>query len=205
MKPKAPSQPLDHDESKLIASAREGDDRAFEALASSYRRLLEYHVRSFDPPSSVYDDLLQEGLIGLLKAVRGYDGKSSSFATFASHCIRNSIISGVRRYNSQSKTGTFDVSDLSEEDRSPSAEEVTLDGIRAGLLYEKVVSVLSDYERMIFEMYLSELSYESIAFAIGKDVKSVENAVYRIRTKLKTIVNATDDRQAPPTAKIPKG
>ena len=140
-----------------------------------------------------YDDLFQEGLIGLLKAVRSYDGKSSSFATFASHCIRNSIISGVRKFNSQTKNTTIDNSDSIPEDTVPSAEDITVDAIRAKLLYKTVSDALSDYERMIFEMYLSDLSYESIAFVTGRDIKSVQNAVYRIRTKLKSIVKTADN------------
>ena len=183
----------DQAEESLIASAREGDERAFEALAESYKRILEYHIRTLDPPVSMYDDLFQEGLIGLLKAVRSYDGKSSSFATFASHCIRNSIISGVRKFNSQTKNTTIDNSDSIPEDTVPSAEDITVDAIRAKLLYKTVSDALSDYERMIFEMYLSDLSYESIAFVTGRDIKSVQNAVYRIRTKLKSIVKTADN------------
>ena len=183
----------DQAEESLIASAREGDERAFEALAESYKRILEYHIRTLDPPASMYDDLFQEGLIGLLKAVRSYDGKSSSFATFASHCIRNSIISGVRKFNSQTKNTTIDNSDSIPEDTVPSAEDITVDAIRAKLLYKTVSDALSDYERMIFEMYLSDLSYESIAFVTGRDIKSVQNAVYRIRTKLKSIVKTADN------------
>ncbi|MBO4277812.1 MAG: sigma-70 family RNA polymerase sigma factor [Clostridia bacterium] len=178
------------DEELLVASARKGDERAFEALAEAYKRVLEFHVRRVAPPDSLYDDLFQEGLIGLLKAVRRYDGKSSSFATFASLCIRNSILTGARKYKAQAGSINPGVPGPEREETVPSAEETMLDGIRAKELYDKVLSALSPYEKLVFDMYLKDISYESMSFVLGKDVRSVENAVYRIRNKLKTIVRA---------------
>lgn len=178
-------------EEALVASARSGDQTAFETLARSYKRVLDFHIKAFDPDPFMYEDLFQEGLIGLLKAVRSYDGKSSSFATFASLCVRNSIISGVRKYSNQTKTVTLPEY-LPEEETSPSAEDVLLDSFRVRTLYKKVYEVLSPYERTVFEMYLSDMSYETIAFVTGKSVKSATNAVFRIRTKLKQIVENAD-------------
>ena len=192
MPSKTPVNQIGFSEEALIASAKNGDEGAFEALASSYKRVLEFHIKHFDPHPSMYDDLFQEGLIGLLKAVRSYDGKSSSFATFASLCVRNSIISGVRKYSVQtSKTVSLPEVPF-EEETSPSAEEVLLDGVRARLLYDKVWDALSAYEKSVFEMYLSDMPYETIAFATGRSVKSTTNAVYRIRNKLKQIVGTVD-------------
>ncbi len=180
-------------EAELVKAARNGDQRAFESLAESHKRILEYHIRQIDPTPANYEDLFQEGLIGLLKAVRSYDGKSASFATFASSCIRNSIISGVRKYSSQtSKTYTVPETELVEE-TVPSAEQVHLDSVNARLLYDRVCEALSPYERIVFDMYLSDVPYETIAFVTGKDVKSISNAVFRIRTKLKQIIGNADN------------
>ena len=179
-------KPSAKEEAELIASAKDGDQRAFEALVSSYKRVLDYHVRRYDPPESIVDDLFQEALIGLLKAVRNYDGKSSSFATFASHCIGNSVVSAMRRFNSQSRTNAVPAPDTGEF--APSAEDVTIDGYRAKALYDKIVSSLSDYEKLVFELYLSDVSRESIAFVTGRDVKSIDNAVFRIRKKLRGVI-----------------
>ena len=180
-------------EETLIASAKNGDNQAFELLAKSYKRVLEYHIRQTDSDPSNFDDLFQEGLIGLLKAVRSYDGKSASFSTFASLCVRNSIISGVRKYaNQTSKTVTLP-EPIVEEGTTPSAEEVHLDSERARLLYDNVFKSLSPYEKTVFEMYLSDMSYESIAFVTGKSVRSISNAVFRIRNKLKQIVGDADN------------
>ena len=179
-------------EESLIASAKSGDDYAFELLAKSYKRVLEFHIRQVDPDCSNFEDLFQEGLIGLLKAVRSYDGKSASFATFASRCVKNSIISGVRKYAKQTNQ-TVMLAEQFREETVPSAEDEHLDGVRARLLYDKVYNALSPYEKTVFDMYLSDIPYESIAFVTGKSVKSISNAVFRIRSKLKQIVGNADN------------
>ena len=179
-------------EAVLIASAKKGDEQAFELLAKTYKRVLDFHIMQIDPDPSDYDDLFQEGLIGLLKAVRNYDGKSSAFSTFASLCVRNSIISGVRKYASQTSK-TISLPDPIDEERiTPSAEDVHLDSERVRLLFDKVFKALSPFEKTVFELYLADMPYESIAFATGKSVRSIQNAVFRIRTKLKQIVGTAD-------------
>lgn len=183
-------QTLHQSEEALIISAKNGDEYAFAALAELYRQVLELQVKLTNTPVSIKEDLLQEGLIGLFKAVKSYDGVSASFATYASRCIRNSIISGLRKYYTQAKTA-LPVADITNEETVPSAEEVHLDSVRARGLYDSVFSALSPYERVVFDMYLSEMSYADIAFVTGKSVKSATNAVYRIRTKLKQIVLQT--------------
>lgn len=175
-------------EEELIASAKRGDNNAFETLAAAYKRVLEYHIKRFDPTLSNYDDLFQEGLIGLLKAVRSYDGKSSSFATFASLCIRNSIVSGVRKNANQTSKTVIVPEYFIDDETAPSPEELLLDDVSAGMIYKTVCESLSPYERTVFEMYLSDMSYESISFVTGKDVKSTANAIFRIRNKLKQII-----------------
>lgn len=194
MPSKAPAKTTTPSEEALIASAKKGDNYAFEAIANSYKRLLEFHIKNLDPHPSLYDDLFQEGLIGLLKAVRSYDGKSSSFATFASLCVKNSIISGVRKFSKQtSKTVILPEILPDQETVAPSAEDILLDNVRVRMLYNKVYDALSEYERTVFDMYLSDMSYENIAFVTGKSVKSATNAVFRIRQKLKQIVGNADN------------
>lgn len=180
-------------EKELIASAKNGNNEAFECLVQSYKRIVDFHIRHIDSTPSNYDDLFQEGLLGLLKAVRSYDGKSAAFSTYASLCVRSSIISGVRKYANQvSKTVPLPDNAI-EDETAPSAEEVHLDDVRAKLLYDKVYSSLSPYEKIVFEMHLSDIPYESISFVTGKSVKSISNAVFRIRSKLKDIIGNADD------------
>ncbi len=178
-------------EADLIASAKNGDDNAFATLADSYKRVLELQLRLCDPPNYMKEDLFQEGLIGLFKAVKTYDGKSASFVTYASTCIRNSILSGIRKLSGQNAV-TARASVYNEDETVPSAEDVLIDSVRARVLYETVCNALSPYEKLVFDMYLSDLSHEEIAFVTKKSVKSTSNAVYRIRTKLKRIVGSSE-------------
>lgn len=179
-------------EAALIAEAKSGSALAFERLAESYKRVLEYHINRLNPPPDLYDDLFQEGLIGLLKAVRSYDGKTSSFATFASLCVRNSIISGIRKLSKQALPAGSVPDNADNTETVPSAEEIYIDDIRLRQLYDVVFDSLSPFERTVFDMYLADVPIESIAFALGRESKSISNALCRIRTKLKRIIAAPD-------------
>lgn len=173
-------------ENDLVNSAKQGNARAFELLAAKYQRLLDWYVRQLNLPVSEKDDFIQEGLIGLLKAVRTYDSKSSSFLTYASLCIKNSIISAVRKYNKNFSTLSYDdISDNTIPDMTSSPESNIIDRESVGILYNKVFSVLSPYELNVFEMYLSGMSYSDMASKLNREPKSVGNAVYRIKKKLK--------------------
>ena len=177
------------DESQLITRARMGDDTAFAALAGAYRRLIHWHVShsASDIASAYRDDLFQEGLVGLLGAVRTYDGVSSAFATYASSCISHSVISAARRYRKQQngQTVPFDETELGS---SQSPESDFLDRESISVLYERIFSQLSAYESAVFELYLSDRSYAEIARVMHKSEKSIANAICRIRKKLKTLL-----------------
>ena len=176
------------DEARLIARARLGDGEAFAALVDSYKRLVYWHISHSASFVSAADeeDLYQEGLVGLLKAVRTYDGVSSAFATYASSCICHSVISAARRLRKQN--GDVVPLDDTELVSGSSPESDLLDRESISLLYERVFSQLSVYERSVFELYLSDRSYADIARVMGKTEKSIANAICRIRRKLKKLL-----------------
>ena len=176
------------DEARLIARARLGDGEAFAALVDSYKRLVYWHISRSASFVSAADeeDLYQEGLVGLLKAVRTYDGVSSAFATYASSCICHSVISAARRLRKQN--GDVVPLDDTELVSGSSPESDLLDRESISLLYERVFSQLSGYERSVFELYLSDRSYADIARVMGKTEKSIANAICRIRRKLKKLL-----------------
>ena len=180
-----------NEENVLIARAKEGDERAFDALVTSYKRLIHFHIyRSANSlPKAEKEDLFQEGMIGLLRAVRTYNGTSAAFATYASSCISHSIISAVRRYIKQngSSVSLDDQSDGLISESSPESDFI--DRESGSILYDRVFSELSAFERRVFELYLSDSSYLQIASRLGKDEKSIANAVYRIRRKLKEMLS----------------
>ena len=177
------------DEARLIARARTGDSEAFAALVESYKRLIYWHIShsASTVPDSDVEDLFQEGLVGLFKAVRTYDGVSSAFATYASSCISHSVISAVRRYRKQN--GDFVPLDETDLVSGHSPESEILDRESSSLLYERVFSILSRYERSVFELYLTDHSYAEIARSVGKSEKSIANAVCRIRKKLRDLLS----------------
>ena len=177
------------DESQLIKRARLGDDAAFAELAGAYRRLIHWHVsRSASDIASAYrDDLFQEGLVGLLSAVRTYDGVTSAFATYASTRISHSVISAARRYRKQAGGETVSL-DGTELGSSQSPESDFLDRESSSVLYERIFSELSAYEGAVFELYLSDRSYAEIARVMHKSEKSIANAICRIRKKLKALL-----------------
>ncbi len=175
-------------EALLISRARAGDGEAFAALADSYKRLVYWHISrsSAVVPNADGEDLFQEGLVGLLKAVRTYDGVSSAFSTYASSCISHSVISAARRY--QKQNGTLIPLDETELISGNSPESDFIDRESSSLLYERIFSGLSAYEKAVFELYLSDLSYLEIAGRTGRTEKSIANAICRIRRKLKALL-----------------
>ncbi len=176
-------------EKEYIIDARSGDTNAFERLTAKYINLLRWYVNSLDLPSSETDDLIQEGLIGLLKAVRSYDGVSSAFSTYAFHCMKNSIISAVRKYQKYRVSINYQENiDLLDTDTTATPESVYLNKENLNLIYNRLHSHLSDYELTVFDLYLSELSYKEIGDTLDKDVKSIGNAVFRIRQKIKQVI-----------------
>lgn len=178
------------DENDIVASAREGDGEAFEVLAERYQRFIKGYVSSLAVPESEKDDLIQEGLIGLLRAVRTYDGRTSQFSTYSSACVKNSIVSALRKYNRESDYIVTDaMAELVSEGESIDSPELSLiDRESTNLLLDKIFSALSPLEAEVFELYLAEVPYAVIAKRLNKNEKSIDNALQRIKAKLKRLV-----------------
>lgn len=183
---------------ELCARTACGDRGAEERLVSKYTRLVRSCARPFFLAGGDSEDLLQEGMIGLMKAVREYDGeKDASFRTFAETCVRNRLLS-VLRAASRGKhmplnqsvsldTPFFDrdsytlgARDLTQ--RSP--EDFLIDREHTSNLLFGVRKQLSEFEAKILGYYLDGLSCREIAETVGKSPKSVDNAVQRIRRKV---------------------
>ncbi|HPE94812.1 MAG TPA: sigma-70 family RNA polymerase sigma factor [Bacillota bacterium] len=185
---------IENDEVMLIANAAAGDSLAFTSLVNRYDPALRHVVNSICCDKTEREDMMQEGLIGLLKAVRTYDNSSSSFSTYAFLCIRNSVISAKRKYNREFHTTGFEdtlekLDSMPETLRERSPEDVLLDKEMTSMLYDGVMSLLSTYEKNVFEMYLDGEKNQQIALKLNKDAKSVGNAVTRIKKKLTAALN----------------
>lgn len=180
---------LINEDAMLVSSAQQGDSLAFALLIHRYSRMMNSYIGTLAVSESAREDLLQEGLIGLLKAVRTYDEGKAKFSTYAVSCMKNSIITELRRYNrnaaellSASPFGELEAPD------SETPEGIYLVTESGRLLHDRIFKALSPFEAKVFELYLADYSYARIGETLGKDTKSVDNAVQRIRAKLKRVI-----------------
>ena len=162
-------------------------ESAREQLIRRFTRTVRAISRPFFLSGSDSEDLLQEGMIGLLAAMDGFDPAGDlSFAAFAALCIRRRVISAVRSASSQKQmllTSALPMTDVTEPSPEPGPEELLLAQERAAELAANLQGCLSRLERQILGYYLDGWSYGQIAAAVGKTPKAVDNAVQRIRAK----------------------
>lgn len=180
----------DFPDGDLCALALAGDREAEETLILRYRRLVLRAARPLFLAGGDGEDLIQEGMLGLLTAIREFDsGRDASFSTFAEVCVRNRLNSAVRAaargkhapLNSSVSLESKDMGKLAEpmglEEKFIAQEQAT-----EGL--SRLRGSLSHFETAVLELYLTGLSYEEIARRLRRPAKSVDNAVQRIRRKL---------------------
>ena len=192
-------QPLNLCSDETLCRLAAGGSRdAEETLVTRYNRLVRSCARPFFLAGGDSEDLTQEGMVGLIKAVREYDAdKAATFRTYAEICIRNRLYSVLRaaarekhRVLNQSislDTPDFDSNSYTSgtthlEQRNP--EDDVIDREHTAALLSGVRKQLSEFEAKILGYYLDGLSCREIAETVGKPPKSVDNAVQRIRRKV---------------------
>lgn len=185
-------------DNELQQLSSKGDRHAEECLAKRYYRLVRVCARPLFLAGGDSEDLIQEGMFGLLSAIRQFDPQQgSSFYSFARHCIRKRLLSAVR---SASRLKHFPLNDgmsfeqLSEDSNSQlsatpevllnNPEDMVLARESREELYSILSRCLSGFEKQVLDLYLEGLSYREIGGRLGKDEKSIDNAVQRIRRKL---------------------
>lgn len=187
---------LDPTDEALLQSAREGDRGAEEALILRYTRLTRACARPLFLAGGDSEDLVQEGLMGLLDAIREFDGsQGAAFATFARVCVQNRLRSAVRsaareKHMALNAAVPWEEQETSEggRGRGRKSPENPEDVVIAQENWREEVArldrELSPFEREVLGQYLDGFSYQEIAQATGKPPKAVDNAVQRIRRKL---------------------
>jgi len=187
----------DKSDEALCALVADGDRIAEEALISRYHRLVRAIARPYFLTGGDSDDLLQEGMMGLMKAVREFDcSKEASFRTFAEVCIRNRVFSALRAASREKhsplnqsislETPFFDnnaYAAVISHDSSTDPEELYILREKKERDLTRINRQLSPLERKVLSLYLDGMTYGEIAEELGKPPKSVENAVQRIRRK----------------------
>ena len=171
----------------LCAKAAAGEREAEELLVVRYQRMTRACARPYFLAGGDSEDLIQEAMIGLLNAIREFDPqRDTSFRTFAETCIRNRIRSAVAaasrdKHAPLNQSVPFEPPMLGS-DSSP--EELFIDREERRERLEKINQYLSPLERRILALYLNGFSYQDIGLQLNKPVKSVDNAVQRIRRKV---------------------
>ncbi|MDR1066130.1 MAG: RNA polymerase sporulation sigma factor SigH [Clostridiales bacterium] len=188
----------------LLDRINAGDGAARDYLIGRYKNMVKIKTRQYFIVGADREDLVQEGMIGLYKAIRDYDdAKNVSFYTFAELCVTRQMITAIKAATRQKHTPlnhyvslnapVFDDDsdtylDMLSESRVTSPEE-TLIGREDKLYIERrIEEALSVFECRVLSLYLQGKSYAEIAKFLSKDEKSVDNAIQRVRRKVDKII-----------------
>ena len=190
---------------ELIKLYRDGNEDAIDIIFERYKYLVRKKAKAMYIAGGDNDDLIQEGMIGLYKAVRDYnEDRQASFETFAGMCINRHMMSAVTASNRKKNIPlnsyvSFDAPADGDEqsgtrlvevlkpDNEQNPEYMFIDREHTRLLEDKIVSALSVYEKKVLDMYLEGKDYIEIAKELNKQPKSVDNAIQRIRIKVARI------------------
>ncbi len=195
---------------ELILMYRDGEEAAAGFIMNKYKNLVRKKASSMYILGADRDDLIQEGMIGLFKAVRDYDlGRDVNFYTFADLCISRQMYTAVQASNRQkhlplntyisiysqainAEEGNEDyvlVNALpSETEKNP--EEVVIEQENMERIETAILKELSEFEKQVFELHLTGMNYVEIAKVLGRDEKSTDNALQRMKTKIKRLLKS---------------
>lgn len=181
---------------ELIARLRAGEREITDYLIDKYKSLVRTRARALYLVGGDHEDLIQEGMLGLFKAVRDYKlGKEASFATFAGLCIDRQMYSAVASSQRQKHQPLNSFVSLSEpvseqelrlvDEETP--EEIMISRENVIGMHERIKERLSKFEYQVLELYLKGYDYTQIAEKLGKQPKAIDNALQRIRSKVREV------------------
>lgn len=193
---------------KLIQLYKDGSEFAIDCLFEKYKNLVRKKARAMYIVGGDNDDLIQEGMIGLYKAIRDYDQeKEASFMTFASMCINRQMCTAVTVSNrkkhmplngyvsldvpvvNNNNDETAHLLDVIHNDVEQNPEKLFIDQESADNIEKSFGEVLSSYEQQVLSLQLDGYDYMQIAKKLDKPPKSVDNALQRIRNKLNHVIS----------------
>ena len=182
------------DEYELIIMAQSGDDGAMDFLLKKYKELVKYLSSNLYLCDGDRDDLIQEGMIGLFRAVMSYDAEAeASFRTYATRCINRQMYSAIRRSKRRKNEPLNTYISIDDDSREQSFEKVFKNPEEIMIRREeyeyserKLLEKLSAFEKKVLMLLLEEHDYKEIAVILGKHPKSIDNAIQRIRAKKKS-------------------
>ncbi|MBO4293105.1 MAG: RNA polymerase sporulation sigma factor SigH [Clostridia bacterium] len=194
---------------EVVKLIKQGDDDAFTYLCNKYKDIINVKVSKYYIIGAERDDTVQEGMIGLFKAIKSYDEtKQNSFKTFANICVERQLITAIKSSNRQKhqplnsylslNNSAYDNDDNDEELINTFDSKTIEDPLDTVMKKEYIAHIentidktLSGFEKQVLNRYIKGESYVDIAAKLDAPVKSVDNAIQRIRKK--AIKNLYDD------------
>ncbi len=195
----------DFTDEELVIRARDGEEEITEYLMDKYKNLVRSKASTMYILGADREDLIQEGMIGLFKAVRDYDsGRDASFYTFAELCISrqmytalqasgrkkhsplNTYVSIYQGHDEEDGSGLIDALENHKE-RNP--EEIFIDKENVAAIETIIENDLSAFEKQVLELSMTGMGYVEIAKLLGKDGKSTDNALSRVKAKIRKGLN----------------
>ena len=193
----------------LLQLVRRGDSRALDILINRYINFVRAKARTYFLIGADKEDIIQEGIIGLYKAIRDYNGdKLSSFKAFAELCVTRQIITAIKTatrqkhiplnsyvsldkpiYDEESDRTLLDVIAGSKE---IDPQELLINRENFGDMEMKLSELLSELERQVLHLYLDGRSYQEISIELKRHVKSIDNALQRVKRKLEQLMDVTE-------------
>ncbi|MGI8774660.1 MAG: RNA polymerase sporulation sigma factor SigH [Actinomycetota bacterium] len=198
------------EDNELVTIVRSGDDRSLEVLLNRYRNFARSKARSYFLAGSDKEDVVQEGMIGLYKAIRDFDlDQDTPFRAFAELCISRQILTAIKTANRQkhqplNSSVSLDAPVYGEDtgertvgDNIPSSAledpiEMVISSQQIEALRDSMRTNLTELEGDVLRLYMDGKSYEQIAGALGNHVKSIDNALQRIKRKLQRHIEQRD-------------
>lgn len=188
-------------EEEVVAAAKDGSHYAYEFLFAKYRSFVRAKARSYFLIGADREDIIQEGMIGLYKAIRDYKtDKLASFRAFAELCVTRQIITAIKTATRQKHIPLNSYISLNKPIYDEESDRTLLDIIKGSKISDpedliinretytniehRMSEMLSDLEWKVLMAYLEGKSYQEIAENLGRHVKSVDNALQRVKRKL---------------------
>ena len=198
------------DEYDIVLKASKGDKIALEYIIKKYKNFVKAKAKSYFLIGADKEDIIQEGMIGLYKAVRDFDAsKTNSFKGFADICITRQIITAIKTATRQKHIPLNSYISLNKPVYDEESERTLLDIIATSIVTDpeeliiskeelkhiesKMNELISDLELQVVEYYLNGKSYQYIADKLKRDVKSIDNALQRVKRKLEKHLENRND------------
>ncbi len=189
-------------EINIVKMAQNGDNEAITTIINEYKLIVKAKSRAFYLVGGEQEDLLQEGLIGVMNAIKNFDeSKGIKFSTFANLCVTRQMITAIKMANRDKNNilnnafslnkishtvnnEEYELLDIVVDNTTLSPEDIFISNESVDGIMITIDKTLSDFEKEVLKYYLDGESYIDIGLRFGKDKKAIDNALQRIRKKL---------------------